>query len=206
MATLQPCRLPLVTRLVFEPLPYGAILRTTERILYANPKAHDLLGLPPRSLDGQERALQGGVALVQADGSHARGPVRRVIQSGQPILEARYGLRYPTGDVRWIDLTSIPLVDEESQARCALTTFADANQLAATQHGHWLREKVLQSVLGISLVLQRHLDAHPESDKPREDVEWAIRALHDLATDVRSTAKALTTTAHFSRGTKQPPA
>ncbi len=65
---------------------------------------------------------------------------------------------------------------------------AAAEQERTSRLRSWLREDVLQTVLGVSLTLQRHLDVHPVGDKAREEIEWAVTTLHDLGSKIRLAA------------------
>jgi PAS domain S-box-containing protein len=97
---------------LFETLPVGVtVIDANGAVARANQRAKTVLGLHDVSnadltFDNQPWSL------VDADGepvSTTTLPFQRVLDAGEPVFDAEYGLRWPDGTERWISMDAVPL-------------------------------------------------------------------------------------------------
>lgn len=122
-------------RAVLELLSEGVLVQdTTGRVLYANDRARDLL--PPAS--GKE-----GLVVVDATGVPMRPteqPGRTALREGRSVEDAVIGLRDGSGQVRWLEVSSHPMVAADGAGSYAvvssirdITDRRDADDLLAVK-------------------------------------------------------------------------
>ena len=174
---------------LLDGIPSGIIVRgATGRIVYANQEAHRLVRHAPQELHGKTSVRDNGVQVLKADGAIATStPTSSVFETGRPVYNVQHQFRFPDGDVRWINASWLPILDSEAGAlRYVVTTFSDIT--ASVLHHKcrsWLREDVLQTLLGVSLVLEALPTSHPAASVS-EDVKWAAVTIRKLAKSLRA--------------------
>lgn len=150
-----------------------------------------------------------GVRLLDASGAEVDWddcPFDIANRQKQPLIDYRYGLRFPDDQTRWHVGSYVQLLSASESISQVIKIFVDDSPrpdyqdlssrlretvLQAHEHGAWLREDVLQTLLGISLTLQHHLSDELGMTKVREDLEYAVGTLHDLAGKIRVAARDL---------------
>lgn len=94
------------------------------RVIFCNPAAEKLLGVPPGSLLGH-LLPPAGVALVNEDGklaTDAECPVRQTISTGVPNYNIRKGLRTEDGSTKWFLFSCDPVIDPVTRQLLRLFT------------------------------------------------------------------------------------
>jgi hypothetical protein len=186
---------------------YGVVVRDSRRhIVFANEGASRMLRIPPDRFRGASPVRKAGVRLIDPSGfdlSWDESPFEIASRKKQPLVDHRYGVRFPDGETRWHVGTYVPLLRVNGSVSRVITIYTDASPrpdyedvsttlmettVKLREAGYWLRDDVLQTVLGVSLGLQNHLTEQPGAGKARGEIESAISSLHDLGSRVRRAA------------------
>ena len=121
-------------RLLTDALQVGVVLHEadTQRILYGNPMACELLGLTEDQLLGRS-SFDPEWHFVDADGrplEHDEYPAIRVARSGEPVHDLIVGVFRPrTRDYAWGAVRGRPLFDATGTLRQVLVSFSDITAL-----------------------------------------------------------------------------
>jgi hypothetical protein len=185
----------------------GVVVRNRhKRITFINEGASQLMRLPRSEFHGVSPVRNAGVRLLDASGAEvdwSESPFEIATQTKQPVIDHQYGLRFANNEIRRHVGTYVPLLRADGSISRVIAFYVDdsprpdcediSTRLRATaervrEHGSWLREDALQTLLGISLTLQRHLADQVTAGKTRDDVEFAVAALHEVAEKVRHAA------------------
>ena len=117
---------------LMENLNAGVVLHGPDTsILYANPRACDLLGISENRIMGKQSTDWDGVFLRE-DGSELpleEYPVVRVLLSNEPLRNMVGGVRRArTGDIVWLLVNGFALRDESGKLEKAIVTFVDITE------------------------------------------------------------------------------
>jgi PAS domain S-box-containing protein len=97
-------------------LSEGIVMHAADgSIVASNAAAADILGLTEQQLHGRD-SFDPRWRAVREDGSEFRGedhPAMVTLRTGQPQTEVVMGVHRPTGDLRWITITSKPLIENK---------------------------------------------------------------------------------------------
>lgn len=116
-------------RLLLQHLPLGVVVhRPDTAILYANPKAEELLGLTGRQLSGKS-AVEEEWRFLREDGTPMPAgefPVNAVVATRQPVDDLVVGIRPPSGGAtRWVLVHAYPEVEDDGRLRQVVVAFVD---------------------------------------------------------------------------------
>ncbi len=100
---------------------------------------------------------------------------------GRALLNVPMGLRYPDGEVLWQVASCFPLVDVRG-VRYHVTSVVESPELRLIEEvAGWLRQDLVQSMLGVAFSLQAQLNESPEIEVIEDRVRWAVGVLQDSA-------------------------
>jgi PAS domain-containing protein len=175
---------------VLDALPCGIIVRDgTGHIVYANEEAHRIVGWPPGTLPGEKTVRRDGLTILNADGCANVGMSTTVFATRQPVNNVQQRLCFPGAGERWIHGNWWPVVDARGDVQRVVTAFVDITpSVEHANHKMWLENHVLQTLLGVALVLQNPTARRRAADGAREELDWAAGILRDLAKEVRRAA------------------
>ncbi|GAB4038358.1 MAG: hypothetical protein Fur0014_06990 [Rubrivivax sp.] len=165
---------------LLDVLPAGVMLQSPAgRILKANPAAHEILGVAPGSLPGQDTRAERWSTVDEAGHPlpDERWPVAQVLATGRPSEPSRIGLRNGQGEQRWLDLRCVPLRGPDGALEGALTCFTDVTAAVRT-------DALLQTALRAADLGSWTWD--PDDDHWSLSANWAERfGVGNLAADWR---------------------
>lgn len=124
-------------QMLMDRIPAGIVVRDSDtRILYLNQEARRLLGVENRDVVGRGYAEDLLIELFDEKGSDysvAQYPARRVLDTGQPIVNEVVGGRRSDGSVFWALLNAFALDVEGSEQSVVVVAFADITEQVSTQ-------------------------------------------------------------------------
>ncbi|MEY4560990.1 MAG: hypothetical protein RLZZ618_267 [Pseudomonadota bacterium] len=105
------------------------------KVVAINPAAASVLGVTQDMLEGSSAVWPFEFLNAQAEPLLADAhPVRWVVQTGAPLVDAVYALRRPDGNIRWLELNAHPLqLRPEGSTFSVVLTFRDVTRQRASE-------------------------------------------------------------------------
>ena len=137
IAETKVLKLENVHQFMMENVLSGVILHKADtEILYANPRAVELLGVTDGSIVGAVNT-DPRWAFVLEDGSQmplSEYPVNRAVAERKPVRGMVFGQRRgPDADVTWLICNAFPILDDSGAVTEVLTSFTDITQIKEAQ-------------------------------------------------------------------------
>ncbi len=116
-------------RVLLQHLPLGVVVHGPDTaILYANPRAEELLGLAGEQLDGKT-AIEEEWRFLREDGTSMPAgefPVNVVVATRQPVNDFVVGIPPPSGGTtNWVLVHAYPELEDDGRLRQVVVAFAD---------------------------------------------------------------------------------
>ncbi len=147
---------------VFEISPVGlVVVEPSGKILFANDRAEDLLGLERGTITGR-RYDQPEWNIFYEDGTpvpEAEYPVTRVLESGEPVFGFEHWIELADGTERWLSSNAAPILGDDGTVERVVVGLDDATRLKQREeHLEWLiGTEMLADVGGWELDLETGL-------------------------------------------------
>lgn len=175
---------------LLDALPCGIIVHDeTGYIVYANDEAHRIVGREPGTLAGEQTVIRDGLTIHDRDGRTAGRVSAVVFQTRKPVTNVQQRLCFAGAGERWISGDWWPILDVRGHVRQVISTFVDITpSVEQADQRAWLENHVLQTLLGVALVLQNPEATCQDADGVREELDWAADILRELAKEIRRAA------------------
>ncbi|MFW5956048.1 MAG: PAS domain-containing protein [Halorhabdus sp.] len=119
---------------VLETVPVGVGVASSEgELVLANERASEILGGDPdEAFSGQNRQVYDTVGDRVLERER---PYRRVLETGDPLLDWQCQIEHSDGERRWVSVNAIPLEGEEGKVEGVVVAGEDITQLKERAHG-----------------------------------------------------------------------
>ncbi len=170
-----------VQRAIWEAFPSAIVVHhESGRVLYANARAYGMTHREQDRTGAQWSLLSRGCQLIRPDRGATKRLAPLVRHSGRALLNVPMGLRYPDGEVLWQVASCFPIVDVRG-VRYQVTSVVESPELGLLEEvAGWLRQDLVQSMLGVAFSLQAQLTESSEIEIG-DRVRWAVGVLHESA-------------------------
>jgi PAS domain S-box-containing protein len=112
---------------IYQQLAHGVILYDTDgRVIDANRAAAETLGVTPEQMRGHR--IREMVQVVDMHGKpvpFGEGPSGRALSSGEPQCSPLHGVIRKDGSLRWLQVNSVPLLDENGNIERVVASQVD---------------------------------------------------------------------------------
>ncbi len=171
-----------VQQAVWEAFPSAIVVHhESGRVLYANAKAYGMTHRQHDRTGVQWSLLSRGCQLIRPDHGATKRLAPLVRHSGRALLNVPMGLRYPDGEVLWQVASCFPILDVRG-VRYQVTSVVESPELGLLEEvAGWLRQDLVQSMLGVAFSLQAQLSESSEIEMIKERVRWAVGVLQESA-------------------------
>lgn len=125
------------------------VLDDERRVIFANARAEQLLGLIPRAPQSQpyHSPLWRLTAIDGTPLPLSAWPFQRVWATQQPLYHLRYALQWPTGERRFVSVNAAPLLDETAQVSRVVLTFEDITESLRLEEALRASETLFHSLI-----------------------------------------------------------
>lgn len=157
-AALRVAESESLFRATLDAMHSGVVfMDSSERIIQANPKGAEILGISIDQIIGMEPmdARWGSIREDWSDLPADEIPLIRAYRTGQPVEALVYGVRKPGGSITWISVNAAPVfLPDQSRPIGAVSSFTDITE-ARHQQELLLTEMVRTNEQAVTLEMQK---------------------------------------------------
>lgn len=131
-AALSLARADLRRRRSLEAMSEGLILQDVNgAVVESNPASERILGVGSSQLVGKLTfdARWHAIRETGEPASEDEHPPRLAVAGGRPVRDVVMGLHRPGGELVWLSITAVPLIDKSGMVEGVVSTFADVTRL-----------------------------------------------------------------------------